>query len=225
MAQQHPKQPQPSQNTPKNDMASWRPGGEPERAKDVASKGDFGVPVGNGPSPDRDYVSRNTKASDPGAAHPRSSEHDGVRDHGAGAPDSGPGSSSAGDLDPDLLGVGTGGSGIATSGPDDTSPGPDDASRPATQPAQGRNQQNLVGKVGGPKQVPGGSVIQRPGAESTPDSQGADAATNPQARGDDSFAAEISSGEAQGQDLGISPSSDTQGLARDDDNDDSDDQD
>src|SRR5689334_7359045 len=92
-----------------NDMASWRPGSEPDRAKDAGGARDFGVPEGTGPSPDRDYVSRNTRASDPGAAQPMDWERDGVRDHGAGGPASGPGSSSGGDLDPDVIGLGTGG--------------------------------------------------------------------------------------------------------------------
>src|SRR5690242_19538609 len=98
--------PMAQQQQPKNsakDMTSWKPGSEPDKAKDVAAKGDFGVPAT--PSADRDYVSENTRHSDPGAALPFSFEHDGVRDHGAGARDSGPGSASAGDLDTDIIGV------------------------------------------------------------------------------------------------------------------------
>ena len=81
------------------------------------------------------------------------------------------------------------------------------------QPARGRNQTG-VHKVGGPRPIRGG--LGRSGGDQHADGatwgQGADAATNPAARGDDSFSAEVSSGEAQGQDLGLSPSSDTQGL-------------
>lgn len=211
----------------KKDMASWRPGGEPEDAKDVGSKGDFGIPAGGGPSPDRDYVSGNTRASDPGAAQPMDYEHDGVRDHGAGTRDVGPGSGSGGDVDTDVIGVGTGGTGVAQAGPDHRR-GPDDTDGTSNEfaghlpqrrqgdaviePATGRGQKELIGKVGGTKRVKG-SVVQQPDVQSNPDAQGADAATNPAARGDDSFVGEISSGEARGQDLGLPPSSDTQGLS------------
>ena len=103
----------------KKDMASWRPGSEAAEAKDVRADGDFGVPVGSGPSRERDYVSANTKASDPGNAMPRSGEDDGGdagRESGAGANAGGVGSGSGGDLDPDFVGV-AGGSGIAASPP------------------------------------------------------------------------------------------------------------
>lgn len=201
------------------DMASWKPGSEPQRASEVGSEGDFGVPVGAGPSRDRDYVNENTKRSDPGATQPFDWEHDGKRDHGAGARDSGPGSGSAGDLDPDLIGFGTGG-GVAAS-PADEAPGPDDSDGTSNEfasplppgapgvvvePASGKGQS-------GPRRPIRGSVVQgTTDIQTGPEGQGSDAATNPAARGDDSFAGEISSGEAQGDDLPISPSSDTEGL-------------
>src|SRR5438045_2324637 len=50
-----------------------------------------------------------------------------------------------------------------------------------------------------------------PGA--TPPYVGPEAANNPDAEEDDSFAGEISAGEALGQDLPLPPSSDTQGLS------------
>ena len=53
------------------DMTSWKPGSEAGEAKNVGAKGDFGVPVGAGRTPERDYVSANTKRSDPGAAPER----------------------------------------------------------------------------------------------------------------------------------------------------------
>lgn len=201
------------------DMASWKPGSESAEAKDVGGKGDFGVPADvdrTGQTTDRDYTSANTKASDPGAQHPMDWEHDGKRDHGAGVPDSGPGSGSAGDLDTDIIGVGTGG-GVSISGPDDRR-GPDDVdenARPSDALAGGGHargdNQTGVGQVGGAKRVRG-SVVQTGDRASDTVGQGADAAVNPIAHDDDSFVGEISSGEAQGQDLGISPSSDTQGL-------------
>ena len=103
------------------DMASWKPSSEAEEAKNVEAKGDFGVPVGSGPTRERDYVTRNTKRADPGAAPPRSGADDGgegLRTTGVGGFASGEGSSSGGDLDPDIVGVGTGGSGVAQAGPD-----------------------------------------------------------------------------------------------------------
>lgn len=60
------------------------------------------------------------------------------------------------------------------------------------------------------------AVTGSPDVQTGSDAQGADAATNPAARGDDSFAGEISSGEARGDDLPVSPSSDTQGLSSED---------
>src|SRR5262245_50256575 len=104
-----------------------KPGSNPEDARKVGGKGDFGAPAGGERTAERAYVSRNTKMSDPGAAQPWDWEHDGRRDHGAGARDTGPGSASGGDIDPDIVGVGTGGSGIATSGVIGRPAGPDDS--------------------------------------------------------------------------------------------------
>ena len=190
-----------AQDQPK-DFAEWKPGSESAEAKNVGGKGDFGAAVGAGPSRDRDYVNENTKRADPGATQPMGWEHDGKRDHGVGAADSGPGSASAGDLDPDFVGV-AGGAGLATSGTIGRAPGPDDSDGSSNEfasggPAQGRNQTN-VGKVGGSKQV-AGDVQTRGQDEHTNEGEGADDATNAPARGDDSFAAEISSGEARGED-------------------------
>ena len=208
---------------------TWRPGSQAAGARNVAARGDFGVPAGTARTRDRDYVTQNTKRSDRGTQHPASHEHDGDRTSGAGGNYSGPGSSSGGDVDTDITGVGFGGT-VSQAGPDDqigadesdgtsnefASPVP--PGRPGEVeviPAQRRNQSG-VGKVGGSKRVRG-SVLSRGGDVSTGrDAQGADAATNPNARGDDSFAAEVSSGEASGDDLAISPSSDTQGARRGD---------
>jgi hypothetical protein len=79
--------------------------------------------------------------SDPGAAQPFAFEQDGVRDHGAG----GPGSASGGDIDPDIVGVGTGGSGLSFSGNVGRPPGPDDSDGSSDEfasggHAEGRNQ-------------------------------------------------------------------------------------
>jgi hypothetical protein len=211
-------------------MKSWKPGSQPEQAAEVGSRGDFGVPEGIGPSADRDYVSENTKRSDPGASRPASHEHDGVRTSGAGADYSGPGSASGGDIDTDIVGVGTGGSGLAQSGPDDRT-GPDDSDGTSNEfaspvpkgqagqanviPAQGRNQGG-VGKVGGSKRVRGSTTRSSPDISTGQAAQGADAATNPEAQNEDSFMSEVSSGEASGQDLPIAPSQDTQGAVEGD---------
>src|SRR5215213_7958399 len=146
------------------DMASWKPGSEAAEAKNVVAKGDFGVPVGSGPSRERDYVTQNTKRSDPGVAQARSGEDgaDGARTTGAGGVAAGVGSSSGGDIDTDLIGVGTGGTGVAQAGPDD-----DDIGAAATDGssdefasgprAQGRNSIPR-GRVGGDKRVRGSVV-------------------------------------------------------------------
>jgi hypothetical protein len=209
------------------DMASWKPGSEADQAKNVGGSGDFGVPVGSGTTVQRDYVSQNTRMSDPGAARPRAGEVDGVRTTGAGWVAEGDGAGSEGDIDTDLLGVGAGGSGIAADGPDDDAEIGADASDgtsnemasplPATPglqgaviPAQGRNQTG-VHKVGGGTRTLD-TVSRDIDMQTGPPNQGADAATNPAARGDDSFAGEISSGEASGDDLSMGPSADRQGL-------------
>jgi hypothetical protein len=198
------------------DMASWKPGSDAAGAKDVAGKGDFGVPVGAGPSRERDYVSENTKRSDPGNAMPRSGEEEGLRTTGAGATAGGDGSGSGGDLDPDIIGLGAGGSGVSVAGPADRG---DDGVRPGDSdgsvaemasggPAEGRNQTG-VHHVGGSKRVQGTTFDRSRGdAYTTGDGQGAAAATNPAARGDDAFAGEISAGEAMGEDNPMGPSAD-----------------
>ena len=121
-----------------------------------------------------------------------------------------------GDIDPDIVGVGTGGSGIALSGNIGRPPGPDDSDGSSDEfaaggHAEGRNQTLTGNKVGGSKLVRGGSTIQGDVDASTADGQGASAVTNPvhEAGGDlrhsprdnygDSFASEISLGEASGE--------------------------
>src|SRR5688500_12217279 len=201
------------------DMASWKPGSEAAEAKDVAGKGDFGVPVGNGPSLERDYVSGNTKRSDPGNSMPRSGEEEGLRTTGAGANAAGDGSGSGGDLDPDFIGVGTG-TGMSVSGPSDrvgadASDG-SSAEMASGGPAEGRNQSG-VHRVGGNKRIDGTTFDRSRGdASTTGDGQGADAITNPTFRGDDAFAGEISSGEAAGEDNPMPPGADDPGYTRDD---------
>ncbi|MDB5295532.1 MAG: hypothetical protein JWO31_1515 [Phycisphaerales bacterium] len=180
-------------------LADWKPGSEGEQAKDVATGGDFGVSVERASQADQDYTNRNTKMSDPGAAQPWSRESlDGTRTAGAGARDNGVGSGSGGDLDPDLVGVGTGGSVVSQSGPSDRS-GADDTDGTSDQFASGKH---ATGDVpAGANRFRGSTFTGEPEAVTSPG--GADNATNPDLRDDDSFKAEISSGEARGEDQEI----------------------
>ena len=100
------------------------PGSSVEDAKEIGGKADFGVPASN--VAERSYTSRNTKRSDPGAAPPRSGSED-SRTSGAGGNSSGPGSSSGGDLNPDIIGIATGSGVFAASGKIHEPSGPDDA--------------------------------------------------------------------------------------------------
>jgi hypothetical protein len=178
-------------------LSNWKPGSEAGSAAQIAGSGDFGVPeTPTKTSLDRDYTSANTKASDRGAAQPRSSEMEGNRVAGAGAAYSGPGSASGGDVDPDVIGIGDG-IGIATSGNVYEPRGPDDTDGSSDAFASG-------GKAKGensPKRIPRfkGSVVSASTDDQTNTGQGADSATNP-ARNDDAAAGEISSGEASGDD-------------------------
>ena len=174
------------------------------------------MPVGSGPSPERDYVTRNTKRADPGAAPARSGDEDGgdaARTTGAGGSATGEGSSSGGDLDTDFVGVGTG-AGLAQAGPDDdanigaaSSDGSSDEFASGGR-AQGRNAVPR-GRLGGDKRVAGSTVSGDLDYHTDADGQTADNLNNP-ARGDDAFAGEITRGEAMGEDNPIDPSSDTQ---------------
>ena len=77
-----------------------------------------------------------------------------------GAPNSGPGSSSGGDIDTDIIGVGTGGSGLAAT-PADEPPGPDDTdANGGFSPPDDRDS-----RTGRMKEIPDvveGSVMQTP---------------------------------------------------------------
>jgi hypothetical protein len=178
-----------------------RPGSNPEDARKVGGAGDFGVSEKD--VNERQYTSANTKASDPGAAQPHAGAQGG-RTSGVGGNASGPGSSSGGDVDTDIVGVGTGGSTISASGVTHRPPGPDDSDGSSGEfasgpPAKGENQRD-VHQVGGKKKVDGNvadPMDVRDG--SVPGAQGADAATNPEARHDDAFSGEVSACEAGGQ--------------------------
>jgi len=167
------------------------PGSSAKDAAKIGGKGDFGVPESN--VTERTYTSLNTKASDRGAAQPRSGEG-GLRTSGVGGINSGPGSASGGDLDPTSTGLS--GSGLSASGRVNEPAGPDDtdgssAAFASGPPAQGRNQK-------GPVQPIRGSTVQA-GNDRTTGPQGADGVANSDPDNDAS-AGEISSGEASGED-------------------------
>lgn len=168
-----------------------KPGSSVKAAQKLGGKGDFGVPESD--VAERTYTSENTKHSDPGGAQSRGGSQS--RESGVGAPAAGPGSSSGGDLSPDFTGVGTGG-GISQNGVDKNYRGGPDEAQQFTHrhPSQkSAPPQNL--NTPGQHQ----STVSRTPDDASNSSQGADAATNPAARQDDSFASEISSDEASGQ--------------------------
>lgn len=174
-----------------------KPGSNPEDAKKVGGSGDFGVAESDVVG--RTYTSANTKRSDPGAA-PAHAGEDGQRTSGVGGNEGAPGSSSGGDLDTDIIGFGTGG-GVTQSGSDGQhTPGPDDSDGTSNEfaggkPAEGRNQKKSTRHGGGDRVH--GSVVQR---EDDNSGQGADAASQTDDTLRDSFAGEVSSGEAGGDD-------------------------
>ena len=190
------------------DMSSWKPGSESAEAKNVEAKGDFGVPVGSGPSRERDYVTQNTKRADPGAAPARSGEDggDSARTSGAGGAASGEGSSSGGDIDPDFVGV-AGGSGLSVAGPDANigQAASDGSSDEFASGGHAQGQNSIPrGRVGGDKRVQGSVVSGDLDYHIGADGQTSDNVNNP-ARGDDAFAGEVTLGEAHGEDNPMPP--------------------
>ncbi|MBC8106713.1 MAG: hypothetical protein H7Z14_09005 [Anaerolineae bacterium] len=164
-------------------------GSDPRAVKLIGGKGDFGVPE-TGQERDRQYVSQETKSQDPGGMPP----HAGVdqsRVAGVGGNESGVGSSSSGDIDPDIVGVGTGGSTISQAGPDDRKDGADMVtSDKLDQSARDRNSRQAAQK--NPTQ-PRGTYIDRTGDITTHGGgDGSAAATDPLMEENDAFAGELS---------------------------------
>ena len=186
------------ENQNQKDNADLKPGSSRDDAHAVGGKGDFGVPADENNRIDRDYASRNTKMSDPGAAQPRAGALGGARESGAGGSDVGTGASSGGDLDTDIVGVGTGGSGIAQSGTVGRPPGPDDSDGSSREFASGPPAKGEKGPHAGKVE---GTIVDRSGGgrESSAQGEGADSATSPSQFGDDSFKGEITTDEAGGQ--------------------------
>jgi hypothetical protein len=98
-------------------------GSDPDAIHAFGGKSDFGVPADD--RIEREYTSKNTKASDRGAAQARSSEDMAERTHGAGGKATGEGSSSGGDIDTDFVGI-AGGTGLAADIPTEVHLGADD---------------------------------------------------------------------------------------------------
>ncbi|HSI35240.1 MAG: hypothetical protein ACAI43_06635 [Phycisphaerae bacterium] len=174
-------------------------GSDPDAAKSFGGKNDFGARVDH--TVERNYVSANTKASDPGHAQPYAGDGDGGRTAGAGGNATGVGASSGGDIDTDVVGIG--GAGLAQSAPDpQRPPGPEDSDGSSREfasgpPARGEKGPKY-GKIEGTTHQSEGDI------ESEASGRGA-SAVNAAPRGDpdridDSFVGEISEGEAAGDD-------------------------
>jgi hypothetical protein len=173
-------------------------GSDSAAAKAVGGKGDFGASEKD--TVERSYTSANTRASDRGAAQPHAGD-DENRVSGVGGNASGVGASSGGDIDTDIIGVGTGAT--LSQRPAGDPPGPDDTDGSARAFASGAPTKNKKGKKAGKVE---GDVMDHTGGdiESTAEGRGAAAASRPPRPDpdqlDDSFAGEVSGDEAAGQD-------------------------
>jgi hypothetical protein len=137
-------------------------GADPRAAKKFGGKNDFGIPASSAARTRAvsDEIKNQPEGSHRTDPRPARSGEDGARVTGVGGNASGPGSSSGGDLDPDIVGVGTGGSGISQAGPDDNVSQPEMSDGTSNEfasgpPARGRNQSKRRGRVGGTKRVQG----------------------------------------------------------------------
>ena len=187
-----------SKQSKRGENPSQKVGSDPKAVKKVGGEGDFGVPADDRVG--REYVSRETKWNDPGAAHDRLRDGDSARESGVGSYESGTGSGSGGDVDTDVVGVGTDGSGIASSGPDERQDGPDMVV--GTQLPIGGEPPRKV-EPDSQQRIPRvrGSTVDHSGGDLSTTGGGLDngSASNPEARGDDSFAADIQLDDASGE--------------------------
>lgn len=93
--------------TKSHDLHDLKPGSSAADAKKVGGSGDFGARADDENRTERDYVSANTKQSDPGHAQALSNEElGGRRVTGVGGRTGSEGASSGGDIDTDLVGFG-----------------------------------------------------------------------------------------------------------------------
>ena len=201
--------------TRKAKAASGKVGSDARAARKVGGKLDFGVPE-TGSERNRRYVSEEIKANDPGSAPEPSSGTAGVgqRVSGAGGNASGVGSSSGGDVDTDIIGIGQGGTTVSQAGPDDRTDGPDMiggdqsaseafAAKPPPGARNAKRDSSRKGRPGARGKAVRGSTVDHSGGDvsTTGAGAGSGAVTNPQApRDDDSFAGEINLSEAGGID-------------------------
>jgi len=131
-------------------------GSDPSAARRAGGKTDFGVPERLALS---EYARRKSRAAkfQPTTSHPSDPRQEigaiqeGRRESGVGKSNAGPGAASAGDLDPDIIGVGTGGSGISQSGPDEQVSPAEESTGGSEQfasgpPAVGKNQRRRRGE-------------------------------------------------------------------------------
>jgi hypothetical protein len=102
---------------------SEKVGSSESAAEHFRGKGDFGIPASKA-LPGQQTVIDGSLEDRPLGTRPPPTDPEARRDVGVGAPDSGPGSFSGGDLDPDITGVGSQGRDLAAS-PDRRSTGPD----------------------------------------------------------------------------------------------------
>ena len=111
-----------TKTAPRRAVARGQVGSSEKAAKAFAGGKDFGAPESD--LAQREYVSQAARRRDRGTdvEHARG---EGQRVTGVGSNESGPGSGSGGDLDPDYIGVGEEGTGISASGGTDRTHGPD----------------------------------------------------------------------------------------------------
>jgi hypothetical protein len=90
---------------------SGKVGSDLDAARNFGGNNDFGAKESD--TIERSYASRGVRDQDPGGPPERATGAE-TRDAGVGGPASGPGCNSGGDLDTDIIGVGTGGAGVST---------------------------------------------------------------------------------------------------------------
>lgn len=187
-------------------LADSKPGSEPTK---VNLPHDFGARAND--AVERQYASQSALNQDPGRLQTRSNdETGGTRQAGAGTTGHGAGAGSGGDLDPDIIGVGTGGRTIAASFPDQRerdANGPDRTGGSSSafasgKPAKRENQdrRNLTANDDVPR---GGTVTyERDSEPAALDAGGADAIRTTDAEDpfEEGAVGEVSKGESMGPD-------------------------
>jgi hypothetical protein len=166
--------------------------------------GDFGAPETD--VRERNYASTAARNQDPGGM-PGHSVGEGTRDTGVGGNDSGVGSSSGGDIDVDVVGVGDG-IGMSAGGPDERTDGADmvsSADNPSdTNAARNSDDKGRRNRPRPPlnRRIEGTTIDRSGGDRDTLHEGRGSASVNGPAdeRNDDSFLSEISNDEAAGAD-------------------------